>query len=156
MPGPGNYINLCGPHMLSVMGRCFTFDSSADGFERGEGGGGFLVRNQFTRTDETTCTMIGACLNQDGRSASMTAPNGPAQQDCIRGSMQEARLSANEVTCAELHGTGTALGDPIEVGSLRGVMQERGEIPLMQSSAKTHLGHLEASAGTAGVIKYMS
>jgi len=154
IPGPGNYINLCGPHMLSATGRCLTFDASADGFERGEGSGAFLCRNQQMRTEDATCTMIGACLNQDGRSASMTAPNGPAQQDCIRGSMKEAGLTANQVTCAELHGTGTALGDPIEVGSLRGVMQDR-NIPLMQSSAKTHLGHLEASAGTAGVIKCM-
>jgi len=84
----------------------------------------------------------------------MTAPNGPAQQECIRGSMKEAGLRASEVTCAELHGTGTALGDPIEVGSLKGVMQDR-VVPLMQSSAKTHLGHLEAGAGCAGVIKCM-
>jgi len=155
MPGPGNFINLCGPHMLSTNGRCFTFDVSADGFERGEGCGAFFTRTQKMRTDDTTCTMIGACLNQDGRSASMTAPNGPAQQECIRGSMKEAGLRASEVTCAELHGTGTALGDPIEVGSLKGVMQDRSSVPLMQSSAKTHLGHLEACAGMAGVIKCM-
>mmetsp|Transcript_33691 Transcript_33691/g.96770 ORF Transcript_33691/g.96770 Transcript_33691/m.96770 type:complete len:1254 (+) Transcript_33691:86-3847(+) len=154
IPGPGNYINLCGPHMLSSKGRCFTFDVSADGFCRGEGIGAFVVKNQAVRTEDTICTMIGACLNQDGRSASMTAPNGPAQQECIRGSMREAGLRASEVTCAELHGTGTALGDPIEVGSLKGVMQDR-VVPLMQSSAKTHMGHLEASAGIAGVIKCM-
>mmetsp|Transcript_69843 Transcript_69843/g.227235 ORF Transcript_69843/g.227235 Transcript_69843/m.227235 type:complete len:1269 (+) Transcript_69843:98-3904(+) len=154
IPGPGNYINLCGPHMLSVMGRCFTFDTSADGFERGEGCGAFLARRQPMRTEATTATMIGSCLNQDGRSASMTAPNGPAQQECIRGSMKEAGLRASEVTCAELHGTGTALGDPIEVGSLKGVMQDR-LVPLIQASAKTHIGHLEAGAGIAGVMKCM-
>lgn len=82
----------------------------------------------------------------------MTAPNGPSQQDCIRGSMREAGLSANQVTQAELHGTGTALGDPIEVGALRGVMQDR-ESPLMQASAKSHIAHLEASAGQAGIQK---
>eukprot|EP00404_Azadinium_spinosum_P022359 CAMPEP_0180621628 /NCGR_PEP_ID=MMETSP1037_2-20121125/35248_1 /TAXON_ID=632150 /ORGANISM="Azadinium spinosum, Strain 3D9" /LENGTH=66 /DNA_ID=CAMNT_0022641813 /DNA_START=24 /DNA_END=221 /DNA_ORIENTATION=+ len=66
--------------------------------------------------------------------------------------MREAVLTANQVTCAECHGTGTALGDPIEVGALRGVMQDR-VVPIFQTSAKTHLGHLEASAGMAGVIK---
>jgi len=154
MPGPGNYINLCGPHMLSVMGRCFTFDHSADGFARGEGVGAFYVKNEAIMSTDAYATVIGACLNQDGRSASMTAPNGPSQQECIRGSMREAGLSANQVTCAECHGTGTALGDPIEVGALRGVMQDR-VIPILQTSAKAHIGHLEASAGTAGIIKCM-
>jgi len=154
MPGPGNYINLCGPHMLSVMGRCFTFDHSADGFARGEGVGAFYVKNEAIMSTDAYATVIGACLNQDGRSASMTAPNGPSQQECIRGSMREAGLSANQVTCAECHGTGTALGDPIEVGALRGVMQDR-VIPIIQTSAKAHIGHLEAGAGTAGIIKCM-
>jgi len=154
MPGPGNYINLCGPHMLSVSGRCFTFDHSADGFMRGEGYGSFYMRNEDVMSPDTFATVIGACMNQDGRSASMTAPNGPAQQECIRGSMMEAGLSANQVTCAECHGTGTALGDPIEVGALRGVMQDR-VVPILQTSAKAHIGHLEASAGTAGIIKCM-
>merc|ERR1719419_1142830 len=98
---------------------------TADGFARGEGTGCFLVKYEEIKSEGSFATVIGACLNQDGRSASMTAPNGPAQQECIRGSMKEAGLSANQVTCAECHGTGTALGDPIEVGALRGVMQDR-------------------------------
>jgi len=154
IPGPGNYINLCGPHMLSVTGRCFTFDASADGFARGEGYGAFFVKNEDIMSTASFATVIGSCLNQDGRSASMTAPNGPAQQECIRGSMMEAGLTANQVTCAECHGTGTALGDPIEVGALRGVMQDR-VVPIIQTSSKAHIGHLEASAGTAGLIKCM-
>jgi len=154
MPGPGNYINLSGPHMLSARGRCFTFDHSADGFARGEGTGAFYVKREEIMSPDSFATVIGACLNEDGRSASMTAPNGPAQQECIRGSMKEAGRTANEVTCAECHGTGTALGDPIEVGALRGVMQDR-IVPIIQTSAKTHIGHLEASAGTAGIIKCM-
>ncbi|CAE7905325.1 Wrnip1 [Symbiodinium necroappetens] len=152
IPGPGNYINLCGPHMLSISGRCFTFDMSADGFERGEGSSCFFARSEEAVTREAIATVIGACLNQDGRSASMTAPNGPSQQECVRGSMREAGLTANQITCSELHGTGTALGDPIEVGALRGVMQDR-KAPIMQTSAKSHIGHLEANAGQAGIIK---
>lgn len=152
IPGPGNFVSLCGPHLLSPTGRCFTFDHSADGFARGEGTGGlYLKATKGYGTGALAC-MIGACSNQDGRSASMTAPNGPSQQECIRGSMKEAGLSANEVTCAELHGTGTALGDPIEVGALKGVMKDR-KVPLAETSAKAHIGHLEASAGLAGVFK---
>ncbi|CAK9024255.1 unnamed protein product [Durusdinium trenchii] len=159
IPGPGNYINLCGPHMLSVAGRCFTFDMSADGFERGEGSSCFFARSEESVPREALATVIGACLNQDGRtalagSASMTAPNGPSQQECVRGSMREAGLTANQITCSELHGTGTALGDPIEVGALKGVMQDR-KAPIMQTSAKSHIGHLEANAGQAGIIKCM-
>ena len=154
IPGPGNYINLCGPHMLSIAGRCFTFDMSADGFERGEGSSCFLARSEESVPQDALATVIGACLNQDGRSASMTAPNGPSQQECVRGSMREAGLTANQITCSELHGTGTALGDPIEVGALRGVMQDR-KAPIMQTSAKSHIGHLEANAGQAGIIKCM-
>eukprot|EP00440_Ansanella_granifera_P034040 gb/GFBE01036926.1/.p1 GENE.gb/GFBE01036926.1/~~gb/GFBE01036926.1/.p1 ORF type:complete len:1259 (+),score=257.18 gb/GFBE01036926.1/:1-3777(+) len=152
IPGPGNFINLCGPHMLSVAGRCFTFDGSADGFERGEGDSCFFARSEEMVSQDAIATMIGACTNQDGRSASMTAPNGPSQQECIRGSMREAGLTANQITCSELHGTGTALGDPIEVGALRGVMQDR-KTTIMQTSAKSHIGHLEANAGQAGIIK---
>ncbi|CAE8718312.1 unnamed protein product [Polarella glacialis] len=154
MPGPGNYINLSGPHMLSAAGRCFTFNATADGFERGEGASAFFVRSQDMDSREARAAVIGACMNQDGRSASMTAPNGPSQQECIRGSMREACLEANQVTCGELHGTGTALGDPIEVGALRGVMQNR-NIPMLQTSAKSLIGHLEANAGQAGMIKCM-
>ncbi|CAJ1338538.1 unnamed protein product [Effrenium voratum] len=154
IPGPGNYVNLCGPHMLSVAGRCFTFDMSADGFERGEGSSCFYARSEESVPRDALATVIGACLNQDGRSASMTAPNGPSQQECLRGSMREAGLTANQITCSELHGTGTALGDPIEVGALKGVMQNR-KAPIMQTSAKSHIGHLEANAGQAGIIKCM-
>mmetsp|Transcript_70740 Transcript_70740/g.219417 ORF Transcript_70740/g.219417 Transcript_70740/m.219417 type:complete len:1299 (-) Transcript_70740:92-3988(-) len=152
MPGPGNYINLCGPHMLSVMGRCFTFDHSADGFARGEGVGAFYVKNEAIMSTDAYATVIGACLNQDGRSASMTAPNGPSQQECIRGSMREAGLSANQVTCAECHGTGTALGDPIEIGALQNVLSKR-ERAILKTSAKSNMAHLEASAGMAGFAK---
>jgi len=154
LPGPGGYISMCGPHMLSVLGRCFTFDHTADGFTRGEGNGGFVVKNESVMSEEAFATVIGACLNQDGRSASMTAPNGPSQSECIRGSMREAGLTANQVTCAECHGTGTALGDPIEVGALKAVMQER-VVPIYQTSAKAHIGHLEAAAGMAGIVKCM-
>lgn len=67
IPGPGNYVNLCGPHMLSINGRCFTFDMSADGFERGEGSSCFLAKSEEVVPRDALATVIGACLNQDGR-----------------------------------------------------------------------------------------
>merc|ERR1719382_1596081 len=97
---------------------------------------------------------VGTKVNQDGRSASMTAPNGPAQQMCIKASMAEAGLEPHDITASECHGTGTALGDPIEVGSLRGVQESdvRDE-PMFCTSSKSNLAHEEANAGTIGLIK---
>lgn len=151
---PRMYIQYSGPHMLSPRGRCFTFDSSADGYARGEGCGSLVLKMGPSEAEAQEClaSLIGSAVNQDGRSASMTAPNGPSQQQCIRTSMIESKLSASEINVAECHGTGTALGDPIEVSALRMVMQERPS-PIMNTSAKTNLGHLEASAGMAGVLK---
>lgn len=151
---PRMYILYCGPGMLSPRGRCFTYDGSADGYARGEGCGGLLIEcsNRDEEVQGMLACLIGSAVNQDGRSASMTAPNGPAQQTCIRTSMSESGLVASEITVAECHGTGTALGDPIEVSALRAVMDERG-VPILNTSAKTNIGHLEAAAGMAGLIK---
>jgi len=153
--GPGSYISLSGPGMLTSNGRCFTFDHSADGFARGEGIGAikFKVCNGSVEAMGSFAKLVGACVNQDGRSASMTAPHGPSQQEVIRNSMREGGLSAGIISIAECHGTGTALGDPIEVGALRGVMKSGRTAPFMKTSAKTNIGHLEAAAGVAGLIK---
>jgi len=154
--GPGSYIALSGPGMLTHQGRCFTFDVSADGYARGEGIGGLIFkkcRNEIESMGRLAM-LIGSCVAQDGRSASMTAPHGPSQQEVIRACMDEAGLLASMVTIAECHGTGTPLGDPIEIGSLRGTMKAgRGEEALLCTSTKSNIGHLEAGAGMAGVIK---
>jgi len=150
--GPYSWIGLCGPKMLSSMGRCFTFDHSADGFARGEGTSGISV--SITDKDHAgrLAMFCGTCINQDGRSASMTAPHGPSQQECLRASMREANIVPGDVRVAELHGTGTALGDPIEVGALRGVMKNR-STPINKTSAKSNLEHAEGNAGMAGLVK---
>lgn len=82
----------------------------------------------------------------------MTAPHGPSQQECIRASLKEANVTPADIRVAELHGTGTALGDPIEVGALRGVMKVR-DLPILKTSAKSNLAHGEANAGMAGLVK---
>lgn len=145
----------CAATMLSTMGRSFTFDESANGFVRGEGIGAIFV--QLSDSDEDAQRMlaavIGSNVNQDGRSASMTAPHGPSQQMCIRASMRQAGLQPSQITIAECHGTGTALGDPIEVGALRDVMKDRDEDPIIMTSGKTNFGHLEACAGLVGIAR---
>mmetsp|Transcript_108556 Transcript_108556/g.231853 ORF Transcript_108556/g.231853 Transcript_108556/m.231853 type:complete len:1240 (-) Transcript_108556:148-3867(-) len=152
--GPSRYILYSGPHMLSPRGRCFTFDGGADGYARGEGCAGMLLKTSDSEEDiqfAWSC-LVGSAANQDGRSASMTAPNGPSQQQCIRASMVETGITASQIAMAECHGTGTALGDPIEVSALRMVMQDR-KNPILNTSAKTNIGHLEAAAGLYGLLK---
>jgi len=152
--GPGSYIAMCGLNMISPVGRCFTFDESGDGYARGEGVGLMFLRgsSDFEDTLEQNACMLGCCINQDGRSASMTAPNGPSQQACIAASMREAELEARMINLAECHGTGTALGDPIEVGALRNAMEPR-DFALCLTSSKSNIGHLEGGAGVAGLLK---
>lgn len=152
---PISFIGLSGPKMLSPHGRCFTFDKSADGFARGEGSTAITLHVEQSELTKRLAAVCGTCVNQDGRSASMTAPHGPSQQECILASLREARVEVEAVRVAELHGTGTALGDPIEVGALRSVMRKRKE-PILQTSAKSNVAHGEANAGLAGVIKCIS
>merc|ERR1719162_18583 len=107
--------------MISPNGRCFTFDESGDGYARGEGVGLMHLKSseeEIDRINQEAC-LLSAQINQDGRSASMTAPNGPSQQACIQASMREAGNQARDINLAECHGTGTSLGDPIEVGALK-------------------------------------
>lgn len=154
---PMTFIGLCGPSMLAAKGRCFTFDVSAEGYARGDGFGGVYIKPSDSDDDylKQLCCLMGTYVNQDGRSATLTAPNGMAQQACIRESMREAMVTASQITIAECHGTGTALGDPIEVGALRGVMEPR-DTPLLTTSAKSNIGHTEACAGMIGLIKCVS
>lgn len=153
--GPYSYISLSGPGMLTRRGRCFTFDHSADGFARGEGFGAIKLKvcENSAEAVDRVAMLIGCCVNQDGRSASMTAPHGPSQTDVIKASMREAGISPNLITIAECHGTGTALGDPIEVGALKAVLRSDRTTPILKTSAKSNIGHLEAAAGIAGLIK---
>nr|AQS99192.1 type I polyketide synthase [Gambierdiscus polynesiensis] len=152
----GVYLGACGQHMLSLKGRCFTFDVSGDGYARGEGTSMCYVTISDSDRDtelQEACA-IGNKVNQDGRSASMTAPNGPSQQMCIKASLREAGVMPHDITASECHGTGTALGDPIEVGSLRGVQEtDERDSPVMCTSSKSNIGHLEANAGTTGLFK---
>lgn len=155
------WIGECAMTMLSPRGRCFSFDKSADGFIRGEGCSALNIQAASGFDDDTLSqrgrlgVLYGTCCNQDGKSASLTAPSGPSQAECLRISLREAELSGSEVTLCELHGTGTALGDPIEVGANKTVFgtKRTNENPHRLITAKSHLGHLEACAGVCGLVK---
>lgn len=150
---PGAYIGCCSANMLSHEGRCFTFNATADGYQRGELCGAIAFKQE--RYDDTKFNVLaGTQANQDGRSASLTAPNGPAQERCLQAVLRESGMSPSEIDIFECHGTGTSLGDPIEIGSFRKVMSiaERKD-PLYIASSKSNICHGEGGAGVAGFFK---
>jgi acyl transferase domain-containing protein/SAM-dependent methyltransferase len=153
-----NTISLSKAHMLAEDGRCKTFDAAADGFVRAEGCGIVVLKRLSDATldgDRIVAVILGSACNQDGRSGGLTAPNGPSQEAVIRQALDRARLEGRDVGYVEAHGTGTSLGDPIEVRALGNVLgkNRRTGDPLIVGSAKTNIGHLEAAAGVAGLIK---
>ncbi|EGQ9933738.1 hybrid non-ribosomal peptide synthetase/type I polyketide synthase [Vibrio vulnificus] len=153
---PEPYVFTCQSRMLSPNERCATFDEQADGIIRGEGVGAVLLKRLSDAEadgDPILAIIRGSAVNQDGRSASLTAPNGLAQQAVYRAALADAELKGSDVDYLECHGTGTTLGDPIEVESIRTVMAEQREQPIILGALKTNLGHLEGAAGITGLIK---
>ncbi|MGD1952200.1 MAG: SDR family NAD(P)-dependent oxidoreductase, partial [Leptolyngbyaceae cyanobacterium] len=144
--------------MLAADGRCKTFDSDADGYVRGEGCGVVVLKRLSEARadgDRILAVVRGSAINQDGRSNGLTAPNGLAQQAVIRRALANANIAPAEIQYVEAHGTGTPLGDPIEVDAIQAVlaMGRSPEAKCYLGSVKTNLGHLEAAAGIAGLIK---
>jgi len=144
--------------MMSADGRCKTFDNDADGYVRAEGCGLIILKplSSALRDGDMILALIrGSAVNQDGRSNGLTAPNGPAQEAVIRLALHNAGVSPNQVSYVETHGSSTPLGDPIEFESLKAVlMQNRSpDQTCVIGSVKTNIGHLEAAAGIAGLIK---
>jgi acyl transferase domain-containing protein/NADPH:quinone reductase-like Zn-dependent oxidoreductase/acyl carrier protein/SAM-dependent methyltransferase len=155
---PEATINFCRARMLAIDGRCKTFDASADGYVRGEGAGVVVLKrlSQAVVDGDSILALIrGTAVNQDGRSGGLTVPNGPAQEALLREALAAARIAPAEVGYVEAHGTGTALGDPIEMKALGAVLREGrpADRPVVVGSVKTNVGHLEAAAGVAGLIK---
>ncbi|MFJ7900279.1 acyltransferase domain-containing protein [Streptomyces sp. NPDC096198] len=155
---PGTMASLSKFGGLSPDGRCKAFDARADGFGRGEGCG-VVVLKPLSRAladgDGIWCTIRATAANNDGLSNGLTAPNPAAQEEVLRTAYGRAGVAPHEVHYVETHGTGTALGDPIEAMAL-GEVLGRGrpqDAPLRIGSVKTNTGHLEAAAGIAGFIK---
>jgi acyl transferase domain-containing protein/NAD(P)-dependent dehydrogenase (short-subunit alcohol dehydrogenase family) len=163
---PTNYISCAKTGMLSPTGQCRTFDSDADGYVRGEGGGVVLLKalkKALADGDNIHGIIKGSAVNHNGRSKTITSPNAFAQSLVIQEAYSKARVSPDWVTYIEAHGTGTPAGDPMEINGLKrawkslsrhfGVKLEDGVCGI--GSHKTNIGHLESAAGIAGIIKVL-
>ena len=144
--------------VLSPDGRCKTFDRRANGYVRGEGAGMVLIRPldaAIADGDLIYAVIRATAANQDGRTAGLTVPNGEAQQQLIRTACKQAGIAPHAIDYVEAHGTGTPVGDPIEANAIGSVVgaDRPTDRPCLIGSVKTNIGHLEAAAGIASVIK---
>ncbi|MEM7581236.1 MAG: polyketide synthase, partial [Cyanobacteria bacterium P01_A01_bin.80] len=151
-------INFSKAKMLAADGRCKTFDTAADGFVRGEGCGIIILKrlsDAIADGNPILALIRGSAVNQDGRSSGLTVPNGLSQQAVISQALQNSNIKPSQIDYIEAHGTGTSLGDPIEINALGSVFGKyySADNPLKIGSVKTNIGHLEAAAGIAGIIK---
>ncbi|MDR3538264.1 MAG: polyketide synthase [Acetobacteraceae bacterium] len=155
MLAPNVSVALSRARMMAPDGRCKAFDTAADGFGQGEGGGMVVLKrlpDALAAGDRVLAVIAGSALNQDGRSAGITAPNQRAQEAVMRAALADAGLTQDAVDAIEAHGTGTVLGDPLELHALASVFRGRTR-PLTVGSVKTNIGHTAAAAGVAGLIK---
>ena len=144
--------------MLSSTGQCRAFDAAADGYVRGEGCGIVVLKRLADAEadgDPIWAVVRGTAVNHNGASAGLTVPNGPAQEAVIEDALSRAGIAPAEVDYLEAHGTASELGDPIEVQAAAAVYGEGRDLahPLLMGTVKTNIGHLEAAAGVAGIIK---
>ncbi|MFC8417173.1 aminotransferase class I/II-fold pyridoxal phosphate-dependent enzyme [Streptomyces coelicoflavus] len=155
---PGLSAALARGGMLGPGGRCRTFDDGADGYVRGEGAGLVCLKPlsaALADGDRVHAVLTGSALGHGGRANGLTAPRTTAQRAVMAGALERARVEPGQIDFVEAHGTGTALGDPVEWEALAGVYG-RGrpaDAPCPVGSVKTGIGHLEAAAGIAGLIK---
>ena len=155
---PEVFVSMCKGKFLARDGRSKSFDAAADGYGRGEGAGMLVLKSVDAAVrdrDRIYAVIAGSGANQDGHTMGITVPNGVAQRDLARAVCEKANLAPHEIGYVEAHGTGTPVGDPIEVtalGEAYGLAELRTS-PLLVGSVKPSIGHLEAAAGVAGVIK---
>lgn len=150
-------LSYCNASMISPSGRCKSFDSSADGFILSEGCGIVVLKrlsDALEHNDTIYSVIRSSSVNQDGASNGLTAPNSLAQASLIRQALKKAHLQASDIHFIEAHGSGTPLGDPIEVRALASVFGKRKiDNPLYVGCVKANIGHCAAAAGIAGLIK---
>ncbi|WP_394848509.1 amino acid adenylation domain-containing protein [Pendulispora brunnea] len=161
MSAPEGFVLLSRIRALAPDGRSKTFSAKADGYGRGEGVVVVTLerlRDAHAHGRNVLAVVRGSAVNHDGESSSITAPNGTAQQKVLRAALGDARLDPADVDFVECHGTGTELGDPIEVQALAAVYGQArdGERPLWLGAIKSNIGHLESAAGLAGVAKVVA
>ncbi|GAA3025425.1 hypothetical protein GCM10017559_58880 [Streptosporangium longisporum] len=154
---PTLYIQACAGLMMCSDGRCKTFDENADGYVMGEGGGLVVLEplsKALANGRRIRAVIRGSAVNQDGRSNGLTAPSRKAQVDVITRALAAARVTPDEIDYVEAHGSGTHLGDAIELSALHDVFGgRRADHPLRVGAVKTNIGHTQAAAGVAGLIK---
>ena len=147
-------INFSQAKMLSPDGRCQTFDAVANGFVRSEGCGIVILKrlsDAIADRDNIKAILLGSAVNQDGRTSSITTPNSLSQQAVIKQALENSKVEAAQVSYVETHGTGTSLGDLIEVEALSSVFADNQQLIL--GAVKTNIGHLESASGIASLIK---
>jgi 3-oxoacyl-[acyl-carrier-protein] synthase II len=147
-------INFSKAQMLSPNGRCKTFDQSANGFVRSEGCGIVVLKrlkDAIADQDQIRAILLGSATNQDGRTSSITTPSSLSQQAVIKQALANSRITPQQISYLETHGTGTALGDAIELEALSKVFKDNQELVL--GAVKTNIGHTESASGIASLIK---
>ena len=153
---PEHLIGICQMTALSPDGRCKTFDARANGFGQGEGCGMIALKrlNDARAEGDTVLAVIqGSAANHDGQARTVTTPSGPAQRAMLQEALDDAGLAPHQVDLVETHGTGTPLGDPIEVSAIARVLCKDRTKPLYLGAVKTNVGHLDSAAGIVGVMK---
>src|SRR5262249_21718145 len=155
---PGTTVTFSHARMMAPDGRCKVFDAKADGYVRGEGCAVLVIKrvsDALRDGDHIHGIILGTAVNQDGRTTGLTVPNGAAQQACIDRALEQAGVTPDQLSYIEAHGTGTSIGDPIEMRAIAGVLARNGSRtkPCMVGSVKANIGHLETASGVAGLIK---
>ncbi|MFI0943174.1 beta-ketoacyl synthase N-terminal-like domain-containing protein, partial [Streptomyces sp. NPDC021020] len=158
MLAPDAHVGLAEMGVLSPDARCHVFDRRANGFVRGEGGGLVVLKrlaDALADGDRIAAVVAGSAVNNDGRTNGLTAPSAAAQQELLTRAYRQAGIDPGAVQYVELHGTGTAVGDPVEATALGGALgtAPTRTAPLLVGSVKTNIGHLDTAAGIAGLLK---
>ncbi|MFE6775201.1 SDR family NAD(P)-dependent oxidoreductase [Streptomyces sp. NPDC057702] len=155
---PRPYILASQSNMLAPDGRCKTFDEAANGYCRSEGGGALVLKRLSDAQragDRIYAVVRGSAVGSDGESSSLMVPNGTAQEGLMRRALRSAGIGPRDISYIEAHGTGTPLGDPIEIGAITSVFSESHSPsdPVTIGSLKTNIGHMESAAGIGGLVK---
>src|SRR5438105_1160224 len=153
---PYPFIGFSRASMLSRRGRCFAFDERADGYVRGEGGAVIVLKplaDAIAGKDRIHAVIRASAVNSDGRTIGLSHPSESAQASLLRAVYHSAGIAPDDLAFFEMHGTGTAAGDPIEAAAVGHSLGQSRSIPLPIGSVKTNIGHLEPASGMAGLLK---